>query len=73
MGKTMNIFERLRSNKQEKIAAVQRKIIAVRAAEDLDRRTNAKRSKLTLVTFENGSLSIIPTLGSLLFVSFRPL
>ena len=47
----MNIFDRLRTNKQEKIAAVQRKIIAVRAAEDLDRRTNAKRSKLTLTTF----------------------
>lgn len=43
---SLNIFERLRQGKQDKIAAdVQRKIRAVRAAEDLDRRVNAKRSK----------------------------
>ena len=43
---SLNIFERLRQGKQDKIAAdVQRKIRAVRAAEDLDRRVNAKRSE----------------------------
>jgi len=49
---SLNIFERLRQGKQDKIAAdVQRKIRAVRAAEDLDRRVNAKRSKYTLILY----------------------
>lgn len=43
---SLNIFERLRQGKQDKIAAnVQKKIRAVREAEDLDRRINAKRSE----------------------------
>lgn len=43
---SLNFFERFRTSKQDKIAAdVQAKIRAVRAAEDLDRRVNAKKSK----------------------------
>lgn len=43
---SFNLFERFKLSKQDKIAAdVQRKIRAVRAAEDFDRRVNAKRSK----------------------------
>lgn len=44
--KSLNIFERLRLSKQDKIAEQKiQKIRAVRAAEDLDRRVNAKRSE----------------------------
>lgn len=42
---SLNIFERLRLSKQDKIAAdVQKKIRAVRAAEELDRKTSKSRS-----------------------------
>lgn len=45
---SLNIFERLRLSKQDKIAAdVQKKIRAVRAAEALDRKTNARRTGAT--------------------------
>jgi hypothetical protein len=43
---SLNFFERFRTAKQDKKEAdVQAKIRAVRAAEDLDRRVNAKKSE----------------------------
>lgn len=45
---SLNIFERLRLSKQDKIAAdVQKKIRAVRAAEELDRKTSKDQRRTT--------------------------
>lgn len=49
---SLNFFQRFRTSKQDKIAAdVQAKIRAVRAAEELDRRVNAKKSEYSFCLF----------------------
>ena len=63
---SFNFLQRFRTRKQDKIAAdVQARIRAVRAAEELDRRVNAKKSQCPTSSFHSPLLSF-PSLAATL-------